>query len=689
MKRNIAFLLFIFGLLSFSSHAFAQDLPIEVNADSLDYDREEGIATGIGHVVVTYQDTTLLADKGFVNLKTKEAHAEGHVQIIQKDRRLVGDALDYNFGTGYGEFKNASSYYAPWYAKGEKVIRYSKTKYEIQKGYITTCDYPNPHYRLRARRVDIYPGNKLVAHHVFFVVGKVPIFWLPYYVHSLKKSPWTFIPGYSKRWGAFFLSSFNWLDTQYVDSDVRLDYRFRRGLGVGVDAQYLVKNEGGGDLKTYYIHDRRYKSSSDGSVRERDRYRVSLNHYQSWKYDTTLRGQFHKLSDEDVLLDFFHRDSDYSVKPPTFFDITKYDSKYTARLFVQKRVNNFFTEVERLPEASLEFRRQRIMKTPFYYTSLSSASNLSKKFADADGSLSEIPNGDTTLIGTSQDAMRFDTYDEISYPKKFFGWVETNTWFGVRQTWYSRDLIQSDSLWRGSFSEGVEVGTKIHKIYGYENPKWDIHDLRHVIEPRVKYTYIKDPTVAADPLIQFDQVDALTGQNTIRPSIRNKLQTKRNNQVWDLIDYLIYIDYFVTRDPGQKLFSDIFGDLELRPLHHFSLDLDYGYNHYENRFSSFNIDIATFREGYWRAVTGVRFLDHESAQWTWGLDFRLNSDWAFKAYHRWEFEMTELQDQEYTISRDLHCWQTAFTFRKTGEDIQFWITFWLTSYPDLHINVGD
>lgn len=687
MKKRglVSFFIFLFCVSSITSFA-AQDLPIEVNADSVDFDHEKGVVTGVGHVVVTYQGTTLIADRGSVNMKTKDVHAQGNVQIIQKGRRIIGDTLDYNFEKETGQFQNAVAFYSPWYIKGEKVIRYSKDKYEVKKGFITTCDAPQPHYCLKAQRVDVYPGNKLVAHNVFFFIGKVPIFWLPYYSYSLKESPWSFVPGYSKRWGAFFLTSFNWLQTPHVQSRVRLDYRARHGFGVGVDGEYTLKKSGGGKFKTYFIRDKKRKFI-DG-IGEDDRYRVSLSHYQPWRYNTTIRGQFHKLSDEDILKDFFYRDSDYALKPPSFFDITHYHSRYTARFYVQKRLNDTFDEVERLPELSLEFRKQRIFKTPFYYTSTNSLSNLSKKFAEFPDRLTERPLTDTSVVADAQDAVRFDTYDEISYPKKYFGWLETNTWFGVRQTWYSRDLTQSDSLWRGTFTDGVEVGTKFHRIYGYENPKWDIHDLRHVIEPRVKYSYIHDPTVAPSRLIQFDQIDALKRQNTIRPSLRNKLQTKRDNQVWDLIDFLTYVDYFVRPESGQKPFSNIFGDLDLRPLRNFSTDFQVSYDQYNDRVSIFNMDLSTFREGKWRLSTGVRFLDHQSAQWTYGIDYTINSDWAVKVINRWEFETSELQDQEYSIYHNLHCWNSALSFRKTGDDVQVWITFWLNAYPKMSINLG-
>ena len=55
----------------------------------------------------------------------------------------------------------------------------------IDEGYLTTCDLDEPHYRMQARRMDIYVKDKAIVHDMKIYLGKVPVMYLPYYVQDL------------------------------------------------------------------------------------------------------------------------------------------------------------------------------------------------------------------------------------------------------------------------------------------------------------------------------------------------------------------------------------------------------------------------------------------------------------------------------------------------------------------------
>jgi lipopolysaccharide assembly outer membrane protein LptD (OstA) len=44
----------------------------------------------------------------------------------------------------------------------------------------TTDDNPDPDWFIKAKRIEIYPEDRVVFHNPKFYVGKVPILWLPY-----------------------------------------------------------------------------------------------------------------------------------------------------------------------------------------------------------------------------------------------------------------------------------------------------------------------------------------------------------------------------------------------------------------------------------------------------------------------------------------------------------------------------
>ena len=93
---------------------------------------------------------------------------------------------------------------------------------------------------------------------------------------------------------------------------------------------------------------------------------------------------------------------------------------------------------------------------------------------------------------------------------------------------------------------GVEVNTKFyHTWQDVKNAYWELDGLRHVIVPYVNYTYIPRPTVNADNLYYFDEIDRITEQHFVRFGLTNRLQTRRNNAIYEWMSLEHYWDLFI------------------------------------------------------------------------------------------------------------------------------------------------
>ena len=60
--------------------------------------------------------------------------------------------------------------------------------YILHHGYITNCKMPAPWWRLRGPKFVIVPGEKALAYRSMFLLRGVPLFYTPYFYHSLEKS---------------------------------------------------------------------------------------------------------------------------------------------------------------------------------------------------------------------------------------------------------------------------------------------------------------------------------------------------------------------------------------------------------------------------------------------------------------------------------------------------------------------
>ena len=152
---------------------------------------------------------------------------------------LHSDKIRYDFLTEEGTLAPGSGFYEPWYGRSETMETEGVEKMIFYGGSASTCDEDEPHYRIEAGELVIYPEDKLVARNVTFYFGKVPVLWLPWFRRSLKSDcrGFFFYPGYRGKWGFFFLSGYHWC-VPGLSTTFHLDYRHRRGWAYGLDGNF-------------------------------------------------------------------------------------------------------------------------------------------------------------------------------------------------------------------------------------------------------------------------------------------------------------------------------------------------------------------------------------------------------------------------------------------------------------------
>jgi len=158
----------------------------------------------------------------------------------------------------------------------------------------------------------------------------------------------------------------------------------------------------------------------------------------------------------------------------------------------------------------------------------------------------------------------------------------------------------------------------------------------------------------------------------------------------------IYIFQPKTGDKRGSNLSDFLFDLKLLPYSWVRIDADATYKHSGlrsdtnyNRFSNVNYDIY-FDLGKERSMgVGQRYQRKGGNEITYSLNWRLNPKWRFALYERLnrghDPTLTRgLREQEYTISRDLHCWVMDVSYNvKRGEGQTIWCVFRLKAFPEL------
>jgi LPS-assembly protein len=685
-----------------------------------EYDMTTGTFSGSNGVMVSYGNYVLTAKEAVGNPTTGEVVADGKVRIQQGEQLWVSEHVVYNFRTHQMEAEQFRTGQAPLFAAGKGLHGDTTNRtYTATDAMITGDDTSQPLIKIRAKRIKIIPGRKIEAHQATLYVGNIPVFYFPFYSRNLTEHAghFNFLPGYRSAFGPFLLASYTWYLNENLDGAFHVDYRGQRGPGVGPDLNYHLGQWGSGTFKYYYTHDADTAADQLGAPIPENRHRIYLSYDANPATNLYVKALVRYESDFAVMRDFFEGEYNRNPQPDSFLEVNKFWQNFSVDAFVQPRVNEFLQTVERLPDIRLTGYRQQIGATPLYYESESSAGYYKQTFAQNAGT-------NAPLFAPSYEAARADTYHQVLLPETLFGWLNVTPRVGGRFTYYgeaSGPGATTDEQYRGVFNTGAEISFKASRVWpGVENKLFEVDGLRHIIEPSVNYVFVPSPSVAPSQLPQFDyelpslmllpldfpdynSIDSVDSQNTIRWGLHNKLQTKRDGKVTDLLKWDVYADWRLKPRSNQTTFSDLYSNLEFKPRSWLSLE----------SITRYDIDRGDWRMAYhtltfkpsnvWSWSLGHYYLrdDLTSSPVALGpgnnvvsstMLYRLNENWGFRMSHYFEARTGTLELQSYSIYRDLRSWTAALSFRvrqnvSGPEDYTVAFTFSLKAFP--HYGQGD
>jgi LPS-assembly protein len=700
--------------LTLSIHA-QQDPGWEIEALSdqggVVYDFQTGTATATNGVLVRYKNAVLTADSVTVNQETGDVEADGKVRIQRDDQLWVSEHVRYNFITKQIEAQQFRTGKSPLFVAGEGLHgELTNRLYAATNAMVTTEDVANPTYKIRAKRVRILPGNKVEAKDAVLYLGDVPVFYFPYYSRRLgdRVNHFNFLPGYRTLFGAYLKTGYQFYLNDDLDGELHLDYRERRGVGVGPDFNFKLGPWGEGTFKYYYLHDQDPNADAPGADIPTDRQRVYFSYLAQPSTNLSVRSMVRYQGDTNLVREFFESEYRENPQPSTFVEVNKFWDNFSLDVYVQPRVNDFLETVERLPDVRLTGYRQQIGGTPFYYDSESSVGYYRRLFAET--------NSEPT--GIDYAGARADTYHQITMPYTMFGWLNLSPRVGGRFTYYSDASGPGDNWeeqYRGVFNTGAEVSFKASRLWpSVQNSLFQMDGLRHILEPSFNYVYVPRPSAVPSELPQFDYVlpslrllpnefpdfnaiDSIDSQNVLRLGLRNKLQTKRDGQVVNFLNWDLYTDWRLDHQGDQTAFSDVYSDLVFRPWSWLWLQ---SLNRYDPDGGRLRMAFQGFTlqpNNVWSWSLAYFYLrDYYSPDptaWGEGSDvisstvfYRFDDNWGFRFGHRYDFRQSKLAEQAYSIYRDLRSWTAALTLRiredSSGkDDITVAFTFSIKAFP--------
>ncbi len=565
------------------------DVPIEINAEETRF--EKGIAVAEENVIIRYGTTTIYCDFAQYNPDTRDVLVSGNVRIYREGRVFTGERAVYNLETKALTAADFRGAFPPFNFAGETFTTLGANGYQVRDGVFTTSDNSKPDYYLRAKSVRIYPNDRVIFTNVKLYIGRTPVFWFPYIYQSLnQEQSFSLSPGYSSIFGAYLLTRYTFPISDNWSGTLRLDLLSKRGVAIGFDSDWSsgTSKQNWGRFRSYYLHDAqpglertRFQPIREGL--DPNRYRVSLQDRTYLTENIYSSIDINKLSDTRFLQDFEPGEFRRNPNPDNMIALTKWDEDYTVTLLGRKSLNDFFDFTERLPELSLDIKRQPVFgKSGLFYEGESSAGYLSRTFAN-NARLEEF------------DTVRVDTFHQLLYPQTYLGWLSIVPRVGLRATYYSDTGSYEDRLTQSTTSEstltsedaftdnrferrlsnggstvrvvanaGVEASFKLSRAYEQvQSRKLGLDGLRHIVQPFMNFSYVYSsedssdllqidritPTTQQPPLDfpQFNAIDSIDNWTVLRLGVRNRFQTRRDNITFNWLEWNSFIDINVDR----------------------------------------------------------------------------------------------------------------------------------------------
>lgn len=303
-----------------------------------------------------------------------------------------------------------------------------------------------------------------------------------------------------------------------TDSTLALDYFGKRGLGAGIETEYVGDNYLGRMLG-YIIHDsgedRLGRDSSRKNLEPpRDlRGRFHWQHRHFLPYNWQLTSEVSYMSDENFLEGYYRNEFNVGKEQETVVHLKRIEDNWGLSFLGKARINSFVDQLEELPTSEFHWVGQSFFDDKLTFYSDTQLSRLRQRYASSNNA-----------FGSEEFFTFASTRNEVDMPLAVgkakvvpfvAGTVVHEDGLGFYRELDGDTAARQDNVWFGE--AGVRVSTNPYwKVFpDVKSELWDLNQLRHVIRPHLTAAaYTQNESV-------FEQRD------TLNVGISQRLQTKR------------------------------------------------------------------------------------------------------------------------------------------------------------------
>lgn len=709
---------------------------VAYRADRIDYYVGKNRIVLKGGSRVEYDDTVLLADDVEYDPEAQVLSAYGSPDLREKSDRLAGEALAYDLTEQSGVVAGGVTTFEDGLYSGQRIARSADGTLMVRGGVYTTCAADPPHYRLVSHRMKVYLNDKVIARPVILYIGEIPVFALPFYVFPIRKDRHSgfLIPqvelGITERGGRFVRNfGYYWAPNDYMDLTLWGDYYDQTKWIGHAEARYKLRYVLSGSVNASFMEE---------LLNNRRRWDLKLSHRQEFGRNWTAGASGDFRSDATYASDTFQTiEESVNRSLHSQLWLTGRWSALSAGVTLDRQEQIDQDRVsELLPKVTVTASQRPILSAD---ESDGAVSKLLSKVSyswdaravnDRDRTGDELNVRQAVGVGLA-----------LRASGKMLGWLNVSPRASARQNWYDRDRSGREFPARLTYDASLSAGTT---LYGTFFPRLGRLDaLRHIVEPSASFVWTPEfSRYFADD--GSDRFYTLAGfgstpraRKAMNLSLVNKLQARLlSGDGYRKMDNLARLSMSTSYDfeADDRPWGDLTSGLEVRPDRALTVRWNTRHDTRDGSLESSNVTATVSLTGAQVEAVEVPWEDRAAGQgrspvaelrrefarmadagrlgampWDVSATFRysrgadpedssywadaqaalsLTRNWRVNYSIHYDIKEAEVASQEYTIYRDLHCWEAQFTRRYYEGEWQYYFRISVKALPEIQAEAG-
>ncbi len=662
----------LFFLLLVPGLAVAADLsqlgsseePVELEADSLSYDRSSGEYRAAGDVHLRQGEFEVTGEELHWNRQSGELNADGGVTLSSPEDTLSGSRARYNLQSNTGVVEDGYFFLHDenLHVRGTAIERRGESQFHIETGVFTTCNGDSPSWKFGASQLDVTLGGYARAKNAVFYLKDIPVFYFPYLVYPVKteRESGLLIPSfsYSSTKGVGFSQAYYQVIADNQDATLYLDYLSEAGVGKGLEYRYIFGLDNAGEAQIYHIDVNRI----DGVTIDEERYAMSLTHNGTLPGEVRLRADLEYVNDNDYFSDFGELADEYNKdEVQSDLSLQKNWGKFSllgALRYTEDLETDDDTTLQLLPRITLEGGRQRIADSFLFYSLSSEYSHFWREEGQTGQRMMVRPALSTTLPFGDVASLT----PELAYRQRYY--------------W---DISGDDDTQEVGLPEvRVSLNSRVQRTF--ETDSAALSRLRHVIEPELVYSYIGDEDQSEIPV--FDSYDQIDEENQLEYALIQRFKGRFERDGQSEYRDLAYLRTSLIEDldsENDSILNGFRNELRLTPFDGLSfaadatLDLDNG----DWEEIGAETDIVVQQNNSLR-LRYQRNLDESLDYGRLDLSVGILAPIYLNYQQRYDFVDDEVVEEVVALEYRQQCWSLFLTYRDHDDSQSLMVNFSLS-----------